>query len=59
MIESAGEDPGHRFEHWDIKDFPHLVPAIKGLISEMVRLTPAERLTIHQVMEHHSWGERA
>ncbi len=57
VVETAGEDPEERFAHWDHKDFPRLLPALKEMLSRMLRFTPAERVTMDQVMRDRSWGK--
>ena len=57
VVKGVGEDPTDRFKNWNRRDFPHIVPAVKRLIHEMVKFTPVERLTIHQVLEDPSWDK--
>ena len=52
-------EPRNGFEHWTVQDFPRLFPSVKEMLSKMVTLNPRERLSMHQVMEHPSWGEKA
>ena len=49
----------NRFDHWTVQDFPRLFPSVKEMLSKMVKFNPRERLSMHQVMEHPSWGEKA
>jgi serine/threonine protein kinase len=57
VVESSGQDPENRLEHWNQNDFPRLLPPLKELLTRMLRFTPAERLTISQVMEDSSWSK--
>ena len=55
VTNSSGKDPESRLKNWGVKDFPHMVPAVKDLILGMTRFAPNERLTIHQVLADPSW----
>jgi hypothetical protein len=55
VTENAGEDPAERFEHWKLEDFPRLSPALKELLSKMLRFDPAERVDMNQAMMDQVW----
>lgn len=55
VINSSSEDPESRLKNWSVKDFPHMVPAVKDLILDMTKFAPEERLTIHQALADASW----
>ena len=58
--ENVVESPEFRFDYWTHDDgFPYLLPALKEMLSKMLKLTPAERPTIAQVMQDPAWDNWA
>ncbi|KAG8162571.1 hypothetical protein KVR01_008336 [Diaporthe batatas] len=51
----AAEGPACRFEQWSVDNAPHLTPAAKDMIKNMMRLDPAQRVSIDRVLEHPWW----
>ena len=56
MAEKAAiDDPDFRFGRWPETIAPHLTPQAKDMISGMMNLDPAARVTIDEVLEHPWW----
>ncbi|KAI3400755.1 hypothetical protein diail_1964 [Diaporthe ilicicola] len=51
----AAEYPNWRFERWSEDDAIHLTPEAKSMITHMVRLDPAQRASIDEVLKHPWW----
>ncbi|TAQ90759.1 hypothetical protein B7494_g934 [Chlorociboria aeruginascens] len=45
-----------RFEYWDFKDCPYMVPAVKKMLSQLLKFDPNLRMPIRRVLKDHSWG---
>jgi len=53
LVEDA--DPSSHFEQWQEEDFPNLDAGTKRMLSKMLKLDPAERSTIDEILEDRWW----
>ena len=51
----AGVNPSSQFGQWQEENFPNLDAETKRVLSGMLSLDPAERPTIHEVLEDRWW----
>lgn len=51
----AKEDPELRFERLPVKNAPDLTSEAKDMATKMMRLDPAQRVTIDTVLAHPWW----
>ena len=49
------DEPWYRFEKCNDGEFSCLIPPVKDLLLKMARLTPNERITIHEALRHPFW----
>lgn len=51
----ATDDPDLRFERWSVENVPRFTPEAKDMVSKMIRLDPAGRAGIKEILEHQWW----